>query len=118
MGGFSVEFTASDQAVELGQDLGADQGRRQQLKLRWHHGLEPNVAERGLNHKLKGVGRMGTVAGEAGTPSTAAEKAGGGTPASNDDRAILTAIDSQLDHGAMSSNTLSFALPEALGGLR
>ena len=30
-GGFSVEFTASDQAVELGQDLGANQGRRQQL---------------------------------------------------------------------------------------
>lgn len=32
-GGFSVEFTASDQAVELGQDLGANQGRRQQLVL-------------------------------------------------------------------------------------
>jgi hypothetical protein len=48
----------------------------------------------------------------------AAEEAGGGTPASNDGRGILTVIDSQLDHGAMSSNTMSFALPEALGDLR
>ena len=40
LSGLPIEFTASDQAVELGQDLGADQGRRQQLVPRGHHGLQ------------------------------------------------------------------------------
>lgn len=52
-GGFSVEFTASDQAIELRQDLGADQSRRQQLVLRRHHGLRPGQVQGdiGANHE-------------------------------------------------------------------
>lgn len=40
LGGLPVEFTAPHEAVELGQDLGADQGRRQELVLRRHNGLQ------------------------------------------------------------------------------
>ena len=40
LSGLPIELTASDQAVELGQDLGADQGRRQELVLRRYYGLQ------------------------------------------------------------------------------
>jgi hypothetical protein len=52
-GGFSVELAASDQAVELGQDLGADQGWRQQLVLRRYLGLRLGQVQGdiGANHE-------------------------------------------------------------------
>jgi site-specific recombinase XerD len=77
-------------------------------------GVEPHVAERCLNHKLKGgrclqparllrgeaagAGGVGAIAAEAGT-STATDKAvGGGTPAGTERRGSLTTIDSRRDH--------------------